>query len=684
MGVRLGNVGLKGDWDVIIGFKSPPLDFFLSKVTGVIHVGANVGQERDLYAAHDLNVFWIEPIPEVFAELTQRIGAFPKQRASCSLITDVEDGEYRFNISNNNGASSSIFDFAQHTEIWPDVSFERDITLKSTTLPSLLKREHIDLSKYNALVMDTQGSELLILKGAVDILSRFRFIKTEVADFESYQNCCRLPDMDNFLLHHQFRRVATHPFAHKEGIGSYFDVTYAAASNNAASVLGKGSEAPASWSLRLFGGFELSVLASGERVALPGKHERVLLAYLALSPNGRAARRKLATLLWGDATDETALDNLHTCEWSLRKVLGDTEHRVIASDGEDILLDVRAFDVDALAFRRLAAQSGRKELEAAANVYAGDLLAGLDIDSEEFKSWRCSEATRSRDQIIDVFIRKAGAPISSLELGPPITSIANSQPKQRCSVEGYVESILKTILSESMLGAVDYWRHPERGNRWGGPFNGQRVRAALFRSLIAKLRPCAIIETGTYQGTTTKFMAHTGLPIFTVESHPYNYGFSRARLLRHSRVTVRRGDSREFLRELFSGSFQKFTSKTIFAYLDAHWERDLPLADEIDLVFSHCPAAVIMIDDFRVPFDGGYGYDDYGVGKALIQTYIEPAIVNHGLQAFYPSAPASEETGMRRGCVVLVKKTLHAAVLTSMPELRGSESQPHGAALRDS
>src|SRR5262245_61107950 len=119
------------------------------------------------------------------------------------------------------------------------------------------------------------------------------------------------------------------------------------------------------WSLRLFGGFELDALPSGARVSALGKRERVLLAYLALSPDSRQHRRKLATLLWGDASDETALDNLRTCVWSLRKALGDSGHRVIISEGEAIAVDTSAFDVDALAFRRLAAQSDLSALDTA-------------------------------------------------------------------------------------------------------------------------------------------------------------------------------------------------------------------------------------------------------------------------------------------------------------------------------
>ena len=35
------------------------IDVFLKSVSGVIHVGANTGQERDLYAKYHLDVVWI-------------------------------------------------------------------------------------------------------------------------------------------------------------------------------------------------------------------------------------------------------------------------------------------------------------------------------------------------------------------------------------------------------------------------------------------------------------------------------------------------------------------------------------------------------------------------------------------------------------------------------------------------
>ena len=69
------------------------------------------------------------------------------------------------------------------------------------------------------------------------------------------------------------------------------------------------------------------------------------------------------------------------------------------------MLDAVAFDVDALAFRRLASKSGRVELEEAANLYLGEFLDGLGIENEEFESWRRGETACCRDQAIDALSR---------------------------------------------------------------------------------------------------------------------------------------------------------------------------------------------------------------------------------------------------------------------------------------
>ena len=201
-------------------------DGFFKKVSGIIHVGANTGQEINLYAKYGLSVVWIEPIPDIFEKLQANLAAFPKQKAIKGLVTDRENAEYHFHLANNGGASSSILEFNLHKDIWPDVSFEKSIDLLSVTLSTLLKEHNVEFSDYDMLVIDTQGSELLVLEGAIPILHNFIYIKTEVPDFEAYKGCCQLKDLELFLKARGYKEISRHKFASHPGGGNYYDIVY--------------------------------------------------------------------------------------------------------------------------------------------------------------------------------------------------------------------------------------------------------------------------------------------------------------------------------------------------------------------------------------------------------------------------------------------------------------------------
>ena len=201
-------------------------DRLLKKINGIIHVGANTGQEIKLYAQYGLPVVWIEPIPEVFETLQSNLAGVQKQIAIKGLVTDIDNKEYDFKLASNNGASSSILEFNLHQDIWPEVTFEKTIKLFSATLPSLLKNNNINISDYDMLVMDTQGSELLVLNGAIPILKTFTYIKTEVPDFESYKGCCQLEDLQAFLSQHGYKEFSRHKFATHPNGGNYYDIVY--------------------------------------------------------------------------------------------------------------------------------------------------------------------------------------------------------------------------------------------------------------------------------------------------------------------------------------------------------------------------------------------------------------------------------------------------------------------------
>ena len=202
------------------------VDAFLNDVCGVIHIGANVGQERSHYADLDIRVVWVEPIPNVFQVLKRNLGNFHKQRAYNYLLTNQDGVCHELKIANNGGESSSIFELAGHKNLWPSIHYVETMNIFGTTLQSMIERENINISDFQALVVDTQGSELMVLQGAGDLIKRFRYIKLEAADFESYEGCCQIGDLGNYLKNFGFDEVQRVKFA-GTGFQNYFNLIYA-------------------------------------------------------------------------------------------------------------------------------------------------------------------------------------------------------------------------------------------------------------------------------------------------------------------------------------------------------------------------------------------------------------------------------------------------------------------------
>lgn len=220
------------------------------------------------------------------------------------------------------------------------------------------------------------------------------------------------------------------------------------------------------------------------------------------------------------------------------------------------------------------------------------------------------------------------------------------------------------FVPETTAAALDRHR-PSLDSPWGGPLNGQVGRRKVVRDLASAVRFDRILETGTFRGTTTEFFSHVfGLPIDTVEISRRYHAYSCWRLRNCHDVTLHLGDSRAFLRRMAKQSGDK--SETPFVYLDAHWEEDLPLREEIEIVRDGWSNAVIMVDDFEVPGDPGYGYDDYGPGRELTAAYLPPL---PGWRLYYPALSSSAETGARRGSCVIASEEL-ASSLDALDSLR--------------
>jgi hypothetical protein len=117
-----------------------------------------------------------------------------------------------------------------------------------------------------------------------------------------------------------------------------------------------------------------------------------------------------------------------------------------------------------------------------------------------------------------------------------------------------LKAFLRRAIGESTTGALEYFLRPSVRGSFGGPFNGQRHRREIYDEIARYLRFEAIVETGTFRGTTTGVFGEAGVPVYTVEAHPRFHTYCRVRFWWEGRSNVRlyRSDSRTFLRELLS------------------------------------------------------------------------------------------------------------------------------------
>jgi FkbM family methyltransferase len=192
--------------------------------TGVIHIGAHWGEEAEDYYTNGVKkTIWIEANPECFEKLTQ----IPFE--NCSFfnycLSDKDYEEVTFNVSNNEGQSSSILELEYHKIAHKEVEYINSFQVKTITLDTLIKIDEVDLSEYDFLNADIQGAELLMLKGAKETLNHIKYIYIEVNEKELYKDCALIGEIDEFLSQYNFKRVETE-WAGNFGWGDAFYVKY--------------------------------------------------------------------------------------------------------------------------------------------------------------------------------------------------------------------------------------------------------------------------------------------------------------------------------------------------------------------------------------------------------------------------------------------------------------------------
>lgn len=194
------------------------------KPKGVLHVGANVGEERDVYLELGIkNQIWIEANPLIFLKLQVNLKDNPEAKALNYCISDKEE-EVIFHVSSNGSQSSSILELGTHAIVHPDVSYVMDIPMKAYPISQLYNAMaygrgpqpngkpgmegycQFDLDFLN---IDLQGAELKALKGMGNLLHQFKWAYLEVNQAELYKGCALVCEIDEYMGTFGFKRVET-------------------------------------------------------------------------------------------------------------------------------------------------------------------------------------------------------------------------------------------------------------------------------------------------------------------------------------------------------------------------------------------------------------------------------------------------------------------------------------------
>ena len=197
--------------------------------------------------------------------------------------------------------------------------------------------------------------------------------------------------------------------------------------------------------------------------------------------------------------------------------------------------------------------------------------------------------------------------------------------------------------------------------------NQQVARRKIVSDILKVMQPQCIVETGTYIGNTTGWFAQFNAQVYSSEISKPLFYVAKQRLSKFNNVNLVRCDCRKLLNDLKDSDV---VNKCTFLYLDAHWLDDLPLLEEIDIIDSNWEDYIIMIDDFQVPNDEGYNYDNYGVNRPLNYSYIKDIIEANSINVFFPNVPSAKETGYKRGYAFLARPGKNTSLLSAISELR--------------
>jgi len=183
---------------------------FNYKPKGILHLGAGQAEELGWYESFIPKpeiVLWVDANPYTIKTVQDKIKDLPNHQFVHALLSDTDNLERDFNISDNFG-SSSILPLKDHKIFYPTVHVKQIIKMNTTTVDTLLDKHKLDPSLFDMANLDLQGAEMFVLRGMNKVLQYLKYMCIEINFYEMYAGCALVNEIDKFLTEEGFKQVS--------------------------------------------------------------------------------------------------------------------------------------------------------------------------------------------------------------------------------------------------------------------------------------------------------------------------------------------------------------------------------------------------------------------------------------------------------------------------------------------
>lgn len=184
----------------------------------IFEIGACEGEDSIRYSNlfPQARIYAFEPLPYNIERIHNNIKKYNKQNIAvhqCALSNFV--GSSMFHVSSGapegigtsddwdyGNKSSSLLPPDKHLEMFSFISFDKQITVNTSTVDVFCKEKGITAIDF--VHLDVQGAELMVLNGTHDLLPTIKAIWLEVSKVTFYKDQPLIDEVDEFMLVNNF------------------------------------------------------------------------------------------------------------------------------------------------------------------------------------------------------------------------------------------------------------------------------------------------------------------------------------------------------------------------------------------------------------------------------------------------------------------------------------------------